>query len=64
VLATPVGSLAPKRFADEHSLEGRWVTRAEIGALPLRGDDVTTLIDLVAARAPLLPIDPYSALRG
>lgn len=64
LLAQPVGSVAPKRVADEHSLEARWVTRAEIDALPLRGADVTTLIDLVKARSPVLPIDRYAALRG
>ncbi len=64
MLAEPVGSVAPKSFADEHSLEARWFTRAEIRALPLRGDDVITLTDLVHAQAPLLPIDRYAALRG
>jgi 8-oxo-dGTP pyrophosphatase MutT (NUDIX family) len=64
LLATPVGSVAPKRVADEHSLESRWVTRAEIDALRLRGDDVTTFIDLVKSRSPMLPIDRYSSLRG
>ena len=64
LLATPVGSTTPKRVADEHSLEARWVTRAEIDALPLRGGDVTTFIDIVRAGSPLLPIDRYAALRG
>lgn len=64
LLAEPAGSLAPKSFADEHSLEARWVTRAEIRALPLRGGDVITLTDLVHARAPMLPIDRYVAMRG
>jgi phosphatase NudJ len=64
LLAEPVGSLAPKRFADEHSLEARWVTRAEIRALPLRGGDVITLTDLVHERAPMLPIERYVAMRG
>jgi phosphatase NudJ len=64
LLAEPVGSVEPKRFADEHSLEARWFTRAEIRALPLRGDDVITLTDLVYQRAPLLPIDRYVAMRG
>lgn len=63
-LASPVGSIAPKRVADEHSLESRWVTRAEIDTLALRGDDVTTFIDLVKSRSSLLPIDRYAALRG
>lgn len=64
LLADPVGSTVPKSFADEHSLEARWFTRAEIGALPLRGDDALTFIDLVHERAPLLPIDRYAVLRG
>lgn len=62
--AVPVGPVAPKRFADEHSLEARWFTRAEIDALPLRGDDATAFIDIVKARLPVLPIDRYAALRG
>jgi 8-oxo-dGTP pyrophosphatase MutT (NUDIX family) len=64
LLADPVGSTTPKSFADEHSLEARWFTRRELDTLPLRGDDVTTLVDVVAARAPLLPLDRYTALRG
>jgi hypothetical protein len=31
--------------------------------MSLRGDDMTTLLDLVEARAPLLPVDRYAALR-
>lgn len=62
--AVPVGSVAPKRFADEHSLEARWFTREEIDALPLRGDDAKTFIDLVERRSPVLPIDRYAVLRG
>lgn len=64
LLATPVGSVTPKHVADEHSLEARWVTRAEIDALPLRGGDVTTFIDLVRARSTMLPIERYAVLRG
>lgn len=62
--AVPVGSVTPKSFADEHSLEARWFTRDEIAALPLRGDDATTFIDIVKARSPVLPIGRYAALRG
>ncbi len=62
--ADPVGSVEAKRVADEHSLEARWVTRAEVDALELRGggDDVRRVLDLVASGAPLLPIDRYTLL--
>lgn len=43
--AHPVGSIAPKQHADEHSLEARWVTPEEIPRFELRHPEV---IDLVA----------------
>lgn len=64
LLAEPVGSTTPKCFADQHSLEARWFTRSEIDTLPLRGEDVKTLVDLVASRAQLLPLERYEVLRG
>jgi 8-oxo-dGTP pyrophosphatase MutT (NUDIX family) len=48
--ARPAGALEPKRFADEHSLEARWVRPADIPRYPLRHPEV---IDLVA-----LALDP------
>ena len=62
LVAEPVGSVEPKTAADEHSLEARWVTRAEVDALELRGHEVASLIDLVASGAPRLPIDRFTLL--
>lgn len=38
--ARPVGSLEPKRFADEHTLEARWVHPKDISRFPLRHREV------------------------
>ncbi len=46
VAATPVGSTAPKRFADRHSLEARWVRPAAIRDLPLRHPELLELVEL------------------
>jgi phosphatase NudJ len=43
--ARPIGPLEPKSFADEHSLEARWVHPSDIAGFPLRHPEV---IDLVA----------------
>ena len=44
--ARPVGSLDPKRLADEHSLEARWVRPADIARHPLRHSEVVDLVEL------------------
>ncbi len=55
--ATPIDPDAkPKRLADEHSLEARWVTLKEAEALPLRGPDVLEHLTAVARDAPTAPI--------
>jgi phosphatase NudJ len=43
--ARPIGSPEPKRHADEHSLEARWVRPEDLSRFPLRHPEV---IDLVA----------------
>jgi phosphatase NudJ len=58
-LAHPVGSAEPKTFADEHSLEARWVSLDELKQYDLRGPDVVELFTLAASGAPLLPIEAY-----
>ena len=58
-LAHPVGSAEPKAFADEHSLEARWVSLDELDQYDLRGPDVVELFTLAASGAPLLPIEAY-----
>ncbi len=45
--ARPVGrSLAPKTFADRHSLEARWLSFGELARLPLRHPEVLELFAL------------------
>jgi 8-oxo-dGTP pyrophosphatase MutT (NUDIX family) len=46
VSARPVGSLEPKRLADEHSLEARWIRPEDIPSLPLRHREVIDLVRL------------------
>lgn len=45
VVVARATSFEPKRFADEHSLEASWCTRAEIERLPLRDPEVLRHID-------------------
>lgn len=55
-VARPVGSSAPKTTPDEHSLQARWVTLAELRALPLRGDEVREVFAAVERGAPVYPL--------
>lgn len=48
-VARPADDASPKRAADEHSLEARWVTLEELDALPLRGDEVREVFRHVSA---------------
>ncbi|MDC0717053.1 NUDIX domain-containing protein [Nannocystis bainbridge] len=57
--AEPVDDRPPKSHADEHSLEARWVTLAELRALPLRGEEVE---ELFAAVERGLPVHPLSLI--
>jgi phosphatase NudJ len=45
IMVARATSFEPKRTADEHSLEARWLTRAEIALLPLRDPEVLRHID-------------------
>ena len=47
--ARPVGDVTPKRVADHHTLEARWVRPEEIGQLPLRHPEVVDLVALALA---------------
>jgi phosphatase NudJ len=64
MLARPAGSTEPKRTADEHSLEARWVGLAELSRYDLRGPDVAELFTLAASGEALLPINRYSDESG
>jgi len=62
LVADPVGSPAPKRQADRHSLGARWVEPAELTSYPLRDFEVVPIVSHVDAGAPLMPINLYNAL--
>ncbi len=55
-LARPVGDARPKQAPDEHSLEARWLTLAEMEKLPLRGHEVMEIFRAVAAGATVAPL--------
>jgi ADP-ribose pyrophosphatase YjhB (NUDIX family) len=55
-LARPLGAGEPKQAPDEHSLAARWVTLAEMRALPLRGYEVLEIFGAVAAGVPVAPL--------
>lgn len=60
-LARPADGTPPKSQPDEHSLEARWVTLAELNALPLRGPDVAWLCGDVLAGAQVFPLSLLGA---
>lgn len=62
--ARPIGSLEPKRFADEHSLEARWVRPEDIPRYPLRHREVIDLVDLARDRSIAGMIDTRRVLQG
>lgn len=55
-VATAVGSLTPKQFADEHSLGAAWVTLDQVKQLPLRGEEVVHLFEHVARAGTTYPL--------
>ena len=58
-VAEPVGPIVPKRWPDRHSLEARWVTRAELCALDLRHPEVLWLVEAVELGEAVLPLSAY-----
>jgi 8-oxo-dGTP pyrophosphatase MutT (NUDIX family) len=60
VVARPCDDTAPKSVADQHSREARWVTREELDALPLRGDEVRAVLDYVSAGGAVYPLSLWS----
>jgi phosphatase NudJ len=56
-LGRPAGDPTPRTTANEHSLEARWVTLAELAEIPLRGDEVRRVFEWVAGGAPVYPLD-------
>lgn len=45
-----------KQDADEHSLQAAWLTRDQLAARTLRGDEVLDVVDGVLAGAPVHPL--------
>lgn len=59
--ARVVGDPTPKSFADEHSLEARWVRPLAIAQLSLRHREVIDLVDLALGATPSVPLVPLVA---
>lgn len=56
-VARPQDDTPPRTTPNEHSLEARWVTLAELETLPLRGPEVRAIFAWVADGAPIYPLD-------
>ena len=56
-LARPADESPPRDHPNEHTLEARWVTLAELGTLPLRGGEVAALFRWVADGATVGPLE-------
>jgi 8-oxo-dGTP pyrophosphatase MutT (NUDIX family) len=55
-LAEPAQDVPPKSEPDAESLGARWVGLNELGALPLRGEEVRALLAYVEAGGPVYPL--------
>jgi 8-oxo-dGTP pyrophosphatase MutT (NUDIX family) len=55
-VARPADDTPPKQLADEESLEARWFTPEEIARLPLRGEEVLSIVEHVAKGALIVPL--------
>jgi 8-oxo-dGTP pyrophosphatase MutT (NUDIX family) len=55
--AQPADDTPPRAWANEHSLEARWVTLEELDGLPLRGPEVRSIFAWVAGGAGVYPLD-------
>ena len=56
-VARPTDDTPPLSEPNAHSLEARWVTRADLDTLPLRSVEVRQRLGAVAAGAPGYPLD-------
>lgn len=56
-LARPADDTPPRSTPNEHSLEARFVTLAELDALPQRGPEVKAIFEWVARGAPVASLD-------
>lgn len=55
-VAEPMGDDTPKSIPDEHSLQARWVSSAELDEYLLRGDSVRQLIRDLEQGCPVFPL--------
>jgi len=55
-VAAPADDTPPKSRPDEHTLEARWVTLAELDAYPLRGREVREVFEYVARGGTIYPL--------
>jgi phosphatase NudJ len=55
-LARPVDDTPPKREPDEHSLRAAWVRLADLPRLPLRGEQVRSILEHVSLGGPVYPL--------
>ena len=55
-LARPSTSAPPKSHPDDDTLGARWVTLEELEALPLRGEEVRSLFEVVSRGEPVFPL--------
>lgn len=60
-VASPLDDIPPKQTPDEHTLEARWCTLAELETLPLRGSEPVQLMHYFARGG---AISPLSILTG
>lgn len=54
--ARVVGDPTPKRVADQHSLEARWVHPDALALFPLRHPEVIDLVELALGATPEVPL--------
>lgn len=57
MIAHPQDDTPPKSVPDDESLEAAWMTLAEMQQIPLRGEEVLQICELVASGAPIYPVD-------
>lgn len=60
-LAEPADDTPPKQVADQHSLAAAWVRLDELERYPLRGDDVRSYFEYVAAGGAIAPLSILAA---
>ncbi|MDB5308222.1 MAG: nudJ [Gemmataceae bacterium] len=56
-LAEPTAATPPKTVPDQESLGAEWVRPGDLGAYPLRGDEVRELIEYLEAGGAVYPAD-------